>query len=454
MCVLSECLYVRMCVECMLVSRVFYGICFVCVCYGSVLPAGMEDWYMVDYCEESYWDQFFQLLHSGRVDELRIELGRIVSSNTGWRCATAVAAGCVLLGKRGSLILNQLAAIYLSFDYTMKGLDWITNSRWGIRWDHSVSSVLNAMNSHQKNTPEFRNLTMRQYLALNECGDVSTALSIAIVTVCDYNSDVTPLAALSKLNKQQYAEKHGYTLFFYEKAPTYRDWWTVNGDMYPDRPAAWSKIDAMLNVIGGEENFDWVMWMDCDSFFMDMSVGINQVVGKVGGGSDFEKISQLAKWTGKNLTEYNNYGNSLLESSTSVELIISEDGLMLNSGIFFLRKSIFSYIFLQKIRQFTFFKNPATWHSWWEQTAMVIIMSRDVWMRDAVFDWPPYVFMYTQKQLNVYPPLIASMLKTHVPYTVGDYIVSFSGCKIYTSQSVCNELFLSYFNLSHHTHLP
>merc|ERR1712217_324861 len=59
--------------------------------------------------------------------------------------------------------------------------------------------------------------------------------------------------------------------------------------------------------------------------------------------------------------------------------------------------------------------------------------------------YAPACFMLSQKHLNTYPPIVASALRTHETFNVGDFIVSFSGCKVYSSQEVCNQLFLSYF---------
>merc|ERR1712183_406294 len=58
-----------------------------------------------------------------------------------------------------------------------------------------------------------------------------------------------------------------------------------------------------------------------------------------------------------------------------IELIVSEDGLMLNTGIFFVRSSAWAWRFFQKVRRFTFGpKAPVTQHPWWEQTAMVYLI--------------------------------------------------------------------------------
>ena len=62
----------------------------------------------------------------------------------------------------------------------------------------------------------------------------------------------------------------------------------------------------------------------------------------------------------------------VVRTRRKTELIVSEDGLMLNTGIFFTRVSAWSWRFFQKVRRFTFGpRAPVTQHPWWEQTAMV-----------------------------------------------------------------------------------
>lgn len=57
----------------------------------------------------------------------------------------------------------------------------------------------------------------------------------------------------------------------------------------------------------------------------------------------------------------------------------------------------------------------------------------------------PACALIDQKHINPYPHLVASALLTHVAFDDDDYIISFSGCKIYSSQDVCNALFFNYF---------
>merc|ERR1711924_539580 len=63
--------------------------------------------------------------------------------------------------------------------------------------------------------------------------------------------------------------------------------------------------------------------------------------------------------------------------------------------------------------------------------------------------YAPACVMLSQKHLNAYPPIVASALRTHETFQAGDFIVSFSGCKVYSSQEVCNQLFLNYFAHAH-----
>ena len=57
----------------------------------------------------------------------------------------------------------------------------------------------------------------------------------------------------------------------------------------------------------------------------------------------------------------------------------------------------------------------------------------------------PGALLANQRHFNPYPHLVSSALLTHVAFEENDFIISFSGCKIYSSQDVCNALFFNYF---------
>ncbi len=130
---------------------------------------------------------------------------------------------------------------------------------------------------------------------------------------------------------------------------------------------------------------------------------------------------------------------------------------MLNTGIFFVKTSAWSYWFFEKVRELTFRKNPITYHPWWDQTGIMYLLSLPFIIKDAEpradfgrndnYGHLPASYFLTQRHVNGYPPVVAQMLKTHISFEQGDFIISFSGCKIYSSQYLCNMLFVTYFTL-------
>jgi hypothetical protein len=363
---------------------------------------------------------------------------------------------------------NQAVAIFAAFDYQHKGLEYINKSKWPIQWEDSIQRVAEAMVDFQAIT-NGTGLNMRDRLKgtpLTQPISPTSPSSIKIVTVCDYDDSITPLSILSRINKEEYARKHGYKFFYYDKSPFYQDWFTSNGGIdRANRPPAWGKIDAVLNALTDGDINDWIMWMDCDSFFLDMDVALVDVIERIGkidrakegGMVDWRK--SVSSWKPRivadAINEYNAFLDSLNVDNGRLDIITSEDGLMLNTGIFLVRNSLSSFRLLQRVRQFTFYHNPAMYHTWWEQTGMMFVISIPYLLESVPFEdfsaksnWGihPRVTYIKQRLINVYPPMIASMLKTHAPYADGDFIISFSGCKTFTSQKVCNQLFFNYFD--------
>ena len=463
-----------------------------CILYFCVRAGANDilDWAQKDFCSEPVWVHIREKLTLARE---RIDLGDLDSaaivleepeirdaladSKVSLRCASGSAAVLLVLAdcynsrddSVRALRVRQLAAIFLSFDYQMKGHEWIENSGWSVSWGGSVDSLIGGV-ERLVAADINRDQSMKGLMEGIDITDGGTK-RIAIVSVCDYDRDVTPLAELSRINKRIYADKHKYDLVFFDKAPTYTDYFTEHGNMYNSRPPAWTKIDAVLNVMV-EGTHDWVMWMDCDSYFMDMDVSLSGVIDVAlrQRGSDLaenefdsvitESIQSLKEWrppltasSSEAFLQYTESLNNLTQNQDrSVHLIASEDGLMLNTGIFFIRRSACAFASLLQVRQLLFNRAPVTFHPWWEQTGIILLnvlpflLQKDRWAPVAINrGFAPFIHLLSQKQLNTYPPLIAGMLRTHAAFEEGDFIISFSGCKVYTSQIVCNSLFVQYF---------
>ena len=456
-------------------------------------PAGMNEFIGVDNCSHPHWLAVKKSLdlargHYGasKYGEAIKILSSIYESNyadpfVAFDCATALASVTHLLSacysKLGhsvkALRAAQATSIFASFDYQMKGQQWIDSSLWGIKWEDTISNVLMLMTEFQgldsKRGFSRHNSLKDSINVIQESKRSFEKPKVAIVSVCDYDNEITPLGELSKLNKDWYARNNGYDLYLYDKSPFFQDAFTIKAKIASSRPPAWGKIDAVLEVMSKGEH-DWVMWMDCDSFFMDdgklediISLAISergQQDSFLSSEHDRRAVISQRKWKpprdGADIKEvvdlFDVFTKGLLSGRNESDLMIiaSEDGLMLNTGIFFARNHPWSFWFFQKVRQFTFSGNPVTFHSWWEQTAMVYLLSFPFVGQPNTtgFDnigFAQSVHMLTQRHVNGYPPIVASMLKTHQSFTEGDFIVSFSGCRVYSSQAMCNMIFVTYF---------
>jgi hypothetical protein len=375
--------------------------------------------------------------------------------------------------KLRTLRLRNAATLYTSMALQTLGEQGIRTSGWPVTWSDTVSKSIDSMLWHT-GADEYRTLSMADFISkTNMQLQAHAKLSIGIVTVCDYDDRTTPLKGLSRWSKSTYAGLHNYTLTFNEKSPIFQDFFAEHAGISQNRPHAWGKIDALLEVMSSpSDDSDWIMWMDCDSFFMDYAIKLDHVVQSVVGPEVMnlqEKnrtknaIKQLREWIpierlpfDEAISEFSNLSKTLMSNdSGSIHLIASEDGLMLNTGLFLIRKSITSYNLLWKVRQLLFNNSLITFHPWWEQTALVMLLSTRYLVDDTTWNsvrsnkgFPSFVKLLSQKQLNGYPPLIAGMLNTHAPYETGDFVVSFSGCKTYTSQEVCNSMLVNYIRQS------
>ncbi|KAF4655805.1 hypothetical protein FOL47_009268 [Perkinsus chesapeaki] len=507
---------------------------------GISMPEGMKDFIGRDYCGGPRWERFYANLaqaveaHNeydfpacitllGKA--MRDQFLPIESSEGAFECSTGMAAASQVLANCfeasgmpvRALRQRQWTSILASYDYQMKGEEYIDQSQWPLRWEDTISSMLTTKAAVMRTIEDRRHPWSREPTrkAIKSAGVVSQKdLKIAIVSVCDYNAAATPLAELSKRNKKAYADLHGYDLIVHTKSPMHHDAFTDIADIYPSRPPAWSKIDAVMEALGSG-HYDWVMWMDCDSYFMTPEVRLEDVLalaaaehsgGNAGQLKPSERtkarVRKLAAWRPSNTTttrsklmrKFDNLVEKIVEEERletgdhpqvsrrvsqllladsdipallgkeeGLQLITSEDGLMLNTGIFFIKSTPWGYWFMHKTRSMTFNRSPMTFHPWWDQTGVMWWLSLPVQLaafadanstlegdyndKDDNLGHIPAVHFLPQKQLNVYPPVVASMLKTHIAHEEGDFIVSFSGCKIYSSQSLCNMLMVTYFTM-------
>lgn len=172
-------------------------------------------------------------------------------------------------------------------------------------------------------------------------GTAPASPRIAIVSLCSYDSSVTNLGQLSRKNLVSYCERHNYACYL------------ASEPVDPSRPPAWSKVVLSALYL---PRYDWIMWKDCDTFFMDQSIRVEGML-QAAIESKKEIADKVSKYV--NTTSLRNHAFGLSEdcdkesyvplASATLDLITSEDAFMLNTGIYFLRNTPWSNGWLRRL---------------------------------------------------------------------------------------------------------
>jgi hypothetical protein len=247
------------------------------------------------------------------------------------------------------------------------------------------------------------------------------SVKIAIVTMCDYPAGhVLPRYSLSSTHL--YAQKHGYTVL------------EEHARLDTTRPHAWGKIKLLQKYMSG--NFDWLMWLDCDSFFMNHDVTLDHVLYSFGS----ELVGQQRRL------------------KSDFFMLIQEDHAMLNTGVFFMKVNDWSRNLLERIYGTS--ESPWINHPWWENAAFSheFLGSNHRRFRDvdvgAVTDddtvdtmtgiYGDHVLVAPQVVFNSYHP-VTSRIFQHDTWEPGKFILAFSGCTSGSSPNVAQHIYGEYY---------
>ena len=93
-------------------------------------------------------------------------------------------------------------------------------------------------------------------------------MRIAVITAVSRSYE--DMGAITRVNKQEYCTRHGYTYIEYD-------------GVYPDRhldkiinkACNWHKIIVMLKHM---DEYDYIMWSDCDTLIMNMDITIESML--------------------------------------------------------------------------------------------------------------------------------------------------------------------------------
>ncbi|CAJ1375720.1 unnamed protein product [Effrenium voratum] len=247
-------------------------------------------------------------------------------------------AGMALQCRMGSAsVFYRLGRMYLGMGYSQRaanlfqlamsmfwdtsrsenGMACLQHEMWGVRWFEDF------METYLSNAARIRrnDLAMLPHLSELQVPDTyrDPNLSIGVFSLCDYSPE-SPMAWLlqrSRRNRQAYCSRHGYGL----------EWTSERPGSSKDRHPVWGQIAGPLELINAGK-YDWILSMDCDSLFVDLTVTVDSLL--------YRFASRATPW-GK------------LELDPEVHFLISEDGRGLAGGNWIVRNSPEGRAFLSEV---------------------------------------------------------------------------------------------------------
>lgn len=186
-------------------------------------------------------------------------------------------------------------------------------------------------------TPMYSHAFGRMILKKPRIALVSLALGDNYKVITKYGS----------VTKRQYCEKHGY------------DFFENDIEVDPLRPPAWAKVRQILLHLG---RYDYIMWIDADTFVMNQNVRIEDL---------------------------------MVEEMNGRDIMIARDWKMINSGVMIIRNTPWARRFFELVYEQTQFIH----HSNWEQAAIIDLYEKNISNAQDHFTVLP---LHKQNRLNSY----------------------------------------------------
>jgi len=347
-------------------------------------------------------------------------------------CSTPLEGQAMRRANQIGLRFLHLAMNWLTHTFVTTNHDQalIDGSQWPIGIQEINDDLTSVANSIRSTGPIGHRPTPAGSTVPHDYGRPD--LKIAIVSLCAYPPD-HPLPKYSTSNQGIYAERHGYTLLMEREL------------VEPNRPPAWGKVKLMQRAVRSGL-YDWVVWADCDTYFMNMSITIESVLFTYGA-----RHAQGSEG-----------GSSELELDPEMQMIVSEDSAMLNTGIFFV-SCTGDYVLGLLDRVWGGDNSPWINHPWWENAAFGWEFLKDnpqqfvnedqaKWAETGQDDmlgvYPSQVRVAPQSHFNSYHPITSRFL--HDTWEEGKFVIAFNGVLSASSPAVVQTLYGTYYQTACH----
>eukprot|EP00929_Paragymnodinium_shiwhaense_P064558 TRINITY_DN32346_c0_g2_i2.p1 TRINITY_DN32346_c0_g2~~TRINITY_DN32346_c0_g2_i2.p1 ORF type:complete len:502 (-),score=124.78 TRINITY_DN32346_c0_g2_i2:154-1659(-) len=423
-------------------------------------PAPVCDYSQIDIAEEcpsSYgfdWTTFHEELYRARSLVFTGDIGasqaavyqllKLVTEKFwfAFECPLAVAATYFTLAQSFAFqgkLRRALALVHMGFIFVRdKGFNECTP--WPVQgWDmllagRNLAAVVRALDDQSvlKSTlPQFR---------------LPSKPRIAIVSICAYAPD-EPVRVIGMENHEIYAQLHGYDLVAItdagQIAPNVAAGMDVNDGVH--KPFFW-KVNAVKNVLeSANPRYEWVLWIDCDGFFMEPSRTIDSVIEMYTGNSTAaSRLGPLAFGESQATSQLRHRLHPM--SSSEVSLILATDSTGINNGIWLLRNTPWAHDFLTRWWHSDILQGPGKNHNCSDQSTMQHQLLYDNSMTiDSEWDsvegplWVPEVRVAAQEHLQSFHAATAYTVLSR-EWQDGDFIKHHPGCHYY--KQPCQQLYL------------
>lgn len=270
-------------------------------------------------------------------------------------------------------------------------------------------------------------------------------MRVAIVTICAYAEDEV-VRVLSTQNHQLYAQVHGYSLHLFTSAdqiaPHVEAGMNVKDGVH--KPFFW-KVNAVRNVFDGPEKYDWVLWADCDAFFMEPERTIDSIIHMYTSNVTIPTVSRPASAKSSTRSEEELLRDLYPADPPPVSLILAVDSTGINNGVWMLRNDAWARQFLDRWWHSDILSGPGKEHNCSDQSTMQHQLLHESTMRlDSAWDaaegpiWPREVRVAAQEDMQSFHQATAMTVASR-EWQEGDFIKHHPGCHYY--KEPCKQLY-------------
>mmetsp|Transcript_67372 Transcript_67372/g.147641 ORF Transcript_67372/g.147641 Transcript_67372/m.147641 type:complete len:466 (-) Transcript_67372:28-1425(-) len=272
---------------------------------------------------------------------------------------------------------------------------------------------------------------------------------VAIASICAYG-ETEPVRLIGCENHRVYAELHGYDLYQVTDKSQIQANFASQMDVQDGKhkPFFW-KVNVVKNILEQVPRYDWILWIDCDAFFMDPGRTIDSVIHMYS--ANTTAASRLGpRRFGEDLQKQalrqRVEGSPGEGSPAEVSLIVATDSSGINNGVWLMKNTAWSHDFLVRWWHSEILQGPGENHNCSDQSTMQhqllyenSMTIDDSWDSVEAPIWVPQVRVAAQEHLQSFHAATAATVASR-EWQEGDFIKHHPGCHYY--KPPCQQLYL------------